>query len=340
MGVAPERPAGFLKTYHFVAVFVTLVVLALSIAGFTWAQDEVTLIVDGEPLQIQTQAETVGILLEEAGVELSCSHLVTPPQEALVSEGMTIVVREATPVSISRDGERVEVDVVGTTVTEALVAAGIQPSDDLRVVPSLTATLTVGLDITVSEVVTRVVEEPAALPYEEVERADASRPAGETEIVAEGVPGEALRTYHVVMVDGEFSEKRFVAERVVREPVDQVVERGTRSRIVPVSFTRTSSSSSRPAEGDRLTVTATAYAPGVNGVGTRTATGAKAQRGIIAVDPRVIPLGTRLYIPGYGYGTAADTGGAIKGNKIDVCVDTEAEAIAWGRRTVTIIIIR
>ncbi|MCL4554678.1 MAG: 3D domain-containing protein [Actinobacteria bacterium] len=340
MGVEPDRPAGFLKTYQFVAVFITLVVLALSIAGFTWAQDEVTLIIDGEPRQIETQAETVGVLLEQAGVDLSCSHLVTPSQDSPVSEGMTIVVREATPVSISMDDERVEIDVVGATVIEALVAAGIQPGDDLRVIPALTTTLTAGLDITVSEVVTRVVEEPVALPYEQVERADCALPICQTEVVTEGVPGEVVRTYHVVMVDGEFSEKRFVAERVVRQPVDEVVERGTRPRVAPASFTRTSSSSSRSAEGDRLTVTATAYAPGVNGVGTRTATGARAQRGIIAVDPRVIPLGTRLYVPGYGYGIAADTGGAIKGNKIDLCFDTEAEAIAWGRRTTSIIILQ
>ncbi|MDZ4180700.1 MAG: 3D domain-containing protein, partial [Coriobacteriia bacterium] len=94
-----------------------------------------------------------------------------------------------------------------------------------------------------------------------------------------------------------------------------------------------------PTSGEKRTVTTTAYAPGVDGVGTRTATGARAGYGIIAVDPSVIPLGTRLYIPGYGYGVAADTGGAIKGAKIDLCFDTRAEAIAWGRRTVTITVL-
>jgi 3D (Asp-Asp-Asp) domain-containing protein len=83
--------------------------------------------------------------------------------------------------------------------------------------------------------------------------------------------------------------------------------------------------------GRTLTVTATAYTlPG------HTATGAPVGYGIVAVDPSVIPLGTRLTIPGYGEGVAADTGGSIQGATIDVWVPSAAAAAAWGRRTVTI----
>jgi 3D (Asp-Asp-Asp) domain-containing protein len=85
------------------------------------------------------------------------------------------------------------------------------------------------------------------------------------------------------------------------------------------------------AGGQQLTVVATGYAlPG------RTATGMPVGWGVVAVDPSVIPLGTRMTIPGYGEGVAADTGGAIQGAVIDVWVPTAAAAAAWGRRTVTI----
>ena len=97
------------------------------------------------------------------------------------------------------------------------------------------------------------------------------------------------------------------------------------------------SSAGTPAAG-QMVVAASAYTPGV-GCGYYTATGAKAGFGIIAVDPSVIPLGTRMYVPGYGYGVAADTGGAIKGDRIDLCFDTLSEALSWGRRTVTITIV-
>ena len=80
-----------------------------------------------------------------------------------------------------------------------------------------------------------------------------------------------------------------------------------------------------------LTVVATGYAlPG------HTASGIPVGPGVVAVDPSVIPLGTRLSIPGYGQGIAADTGGAITGGRIDLWFSSQAEALAWGRRTVTI----
>jgi 3D (Asp-Asp-Asp) domain-containing protein len=80
-----------------------------------------------------------------------------------------------------------------------------------------------------------------------------------------------------------------------------------------------------------MTVTSTGYSmPG------RTATGLPVGPGIVAVDPAVIPLGTRLSIPGYGEGVAADTGGSVQGLTIDLWFPTLAEALAWGRRTVTI----
>ena len=84
-------------------------------------------------------------------------------------------------------------------------------------------------------------------------------------------------------------------------------------------------------DGTSLTVVATGYS-----LRGHTATGAPVGWGVVAVDPSVIPLGTRMTIPGYGSGVAADTGGAIVGNRIDLWFPTVAQAQAWGRRTVTI----
>lgn len=87
----------------------------------------------------------------------------------------------------------------------------------------------------------------------------------------------------------------------------------------------------------------TAYTPDA-GRGSRatfrTATGRRASYGVVAVDPRVIPLHTLLFVEGYGFAVAADTGGAIKGNIIDVCLPTNAECRQWGRRHVTVHIFR
>ena len=86
-----------------------------------------------------------------------------------------------------------------------------------------------------------------------------------------------------------------------------------------------------PAGGRTLVVSATGYSlPG------HTATGLPVGSGIVAVDPTVIPLGTRMTIPGYGEGVAADVGSGVRGATIDLWFPTVAQAYAWGRRTVTI----
>jgi 3D (Asp-Asp-Asp) domain-containing protein/peptidoglycan hydrolase CwlO-like protein len=86
-----------------------------------------------------------------------------------------------------------------------------------------------------------------------------------------------------------------------------------------------------PASGQKMTVSSTGYC--LRGT---TATGIPVAWGVVAVDPAVIPLGTRMYVPGYGEGVAADTGSAVQGRTIDLWFPSCAEALAWGRRTVTI----
>jgi len=87
-----------------------------------------------------------------------------------------------------------------------------------------------------------------------------------------------------------------------------------------------------PPEPETITFESTAY----TWTGYRTASGSWPSRGTIATDPRVIPLGTELYIEGYGPAVAADTGGAIQGQKLDLYMDTEHECLQWGRRKVQI----
>ena len=90
--------------------------------------------------------------------------------------------------------------------------------------------------------------------------------------------------------------------------------------------------------GRSLFVSATAYSAHDPGNGSRTAMGTPVRHGVIAVDPSVIPLGTRVFIPGYGEAVAEDVGGAIHGNRIDVAFDTHEEAIFFGWQELEIFI--
>lgn len=92
--------------------------------------------------------------------------------------------------------------------------------------------------------------------------------------------------------------------------------------------------------GKVMTVNSTAYNPdaGLSNPTFKTATGRPARHGMVAVDPRVIPMNSLLYIENYGWAVAADTGGAIKGMKVDVCLESRQEAMQWGRRKIRIIV--
>ena len=140
----------------------------------------------------------------------------------------------------------------------------------------------------------------------------------------------------------ELISSEIVEELVTKEAKNKIIERGTKKEELPiVELKKEPANVTVSAAGNNsLNVVATGYTPGDPGCTGITYTGTKASRGTIAVDPKVIPFGTKLYIPGYGYGVAADTGGAIKGNKIDLCYETRAEALNWGIKNITVYVVR
>lgn len=230
--------------------------------------------------------------------------------------------------------------VVGRSVADVFVSLGLDPASGLHVRPSIDTPLEAGMTIYASDVFLRVVQEEIEIPFEILTIDDPDMDVGVREVRTAGVPGRIIRIYEAVVTDGAEGARTLTAERVLEQPVDEVVAIGTRRVVTPALVSRGTERFTAPApeSGTEMTAEASAYTPGVD-CGYYTATGAKAGYGIIAVDPSVIPLGTRMYVPGYGYGVAADTGGAIKGYRIDLCFDTLSEALSWGRRTVTITIV-
>lgn len=163
-------------------------------------------------------------------------------------------------------------------------------------------------------------------------------------VLVPGQNGEKSVTYKVTYVDGKEFRKVRLSSAVTKEAISSKVSCGPKTvRKVAAkpakspnrSVSRQSSRSMSFAGRKTVTMTATAYAA-ESFRHSKTATGTRAVRGVVAVDPRVIPLGTKLYIEGYGYAVAADTGGAIKGNRIDLVMNTVRECRNWGRRKVKV----
>ena len=360
----PVTPARLLKTLHIVIFLIAALVVPLTVSGFVWAKKGVTVVVDGESAYYTTEAKTVSQVLDEVDVVLADGDVVSPLPETPVADGTEIVVRQAVPVTLDCNGTPVCLRVVGSTVADALVAAGLDPSLGLHVSPSVDATLTPDMTITATDVFVRILKEEAEVAFETVEEEDPGLLVGKRRTVREGVCGSAIRIYELLVVGEAETRRTVVAEEIIVPPVAAIVRVGTRvpSATKPVASARAKTPApiqggavagvAAPEGGTTLTVTSTAYTPwdaGCGGIGVinRKITSYKIPDGwgIVAVDRNVIPLGTKLYVPGYGYAIAADIGGAIRGDKIDVCFwaggESAAKAAArrWGRRTVTITIV-
>lgn len=149
---------------------------------------------------------------------------------------------------------------------------------------------------------------------------------GTTQVHEEGAPGVERQVIRTTLVGGEVAEEEIIHQFTLNAPKKRVVIQNTQ----PVE--RVEADLSQYTVVKTFEVEATAYTY----TGNRTATGVWPREGLIAVDPRVIPLGTEVYVEGYGYAIAADTGGAIKGNIIDVFFPSFQTCIEWGRRPVII----
>lgn len=175
--------------------------------------------------------------------------------------------------------------------------------------------------------------ETKAIPFQVLYEFSRDVGAGRLVTARRGVPGQLKKTY-VVKFDGDKPVSKTFVEEVRTEPVNEVILMGR------AGFNTSRSAFGR---GKVLTMTATAYDPSPQTIpGTKgiTATGRRAAFGVVAVDPRVIPLGSLVFVEGYGFAIAADTGGAIKGMKIDLCYNSRSTALRFGRKKVRVHVLR
>ncbi|NTW28056.1 MAG: DUF348 domain-containing protein [Coriobacteriia bacterium] len=338
MRYKPTCSARSSRTKNIIVAFVAAFIVVISFTGFVWAQKQITVVVDGRARYMETQAISVEGFLEDAGIPYSQGDVVSPTLDTRITPGMTVVLRHAVQVTLDVGGTKVQMRIVGTTVADALVAAGIDPTDNPAVQPGLDAKLTSGMIISLPNSFVRVTEDTVDVPFATETDSDPKMLVGESREVVAGANGVATNVYHTTVVNGVESEKVLFSTTVLTPAVNQVVVVGSMApKKITVNFNLASAAPAAYARS--LQVVATAYSAMQPELDEHTASGTLARRGVIAVDPSVIPLGTRVYVPGYGYAVAEDTGGAIKGDRIDVCFDSLVECDAWGRRTVTILIL-
>ncbi|WP_216831186.1 G5 and 3D domain-containing protein [Alkalihalobacterium elongatum] len=318
--------------------------------------NEVNVVINGDEEQVWTTADSVEDLVAELKITVKEHDKISPSLDTEIQPEMNVTYESAFMVRVKSDGEEHEVWTTSTTVADFLERESITLGELDRVEPALDEILNSEEEIKVVRVekVTDVVEETVA--FATVTKNDSSLQKGNEKVVESGKNGLVEKHYEVILEDGEEVSRELVKTETTRESTDRVVAVGTREPTPTVSRSSspapkqtstnsgsTSNSSSTSPSGKTMTVTATAYTANCNGCSGITATGINLKNNrnmkVIAVDPNVIPLGSRVHVEGYGTAIAGDTGGAIRGNKIDVHVPTKNEAYRWGNRTVKITIL-
>ncbi|HET8678937.1 MAG TPA: 3D domain-containing protein [bacterium] len=283
--------------------------------------------------RLTTYGETVRDVLQESSIVVGPYDRLTPAAGARLAPRMVIEIRRAFPVLVQTDGHRRVIMTAAATVDELIgdTAHGLAVRPHDRVYPSAETPLVAGDVVRIVRIDMRIIETPESIPYARIMRPDMALPSGVTRVAQPGRPGVRTHRLAITTSDGVVIDRRNLASVITLPPQDHVVHVGMR---------RMFADRGEFAGKEVVQMEATAYAPwhgeGVNDI---TAIGLKARYGVVAVDPTVIPLRSVLFIEGYGRAVAGDTGGAIKGYRIDLCYDTVREAYQFGRRPVRVYII-
>ncbi|MBZ9684941.1 ubiquitin-like domain-containing protein [Clostridium estertheticum] len=327
-------------------VFIVMMLLTCITVTIFNMKKVISVIVDGKSIQVITLKSNVNQILKTNNIALGAKDQITVSLDSEVKDGDKIYIKKAVNVKVKVDGKELNIQTAENTVADMLKAENIVLSGEDKVTPLKSDSLKSGLQVQITRVNTDVLQEVKAIDFATEFKNSNELDKGVKKVIQTGKAGQKVITSSVVYENGKEVSRKLVSEKLKSQPVKQIVALGTLGVYTPsrggdIHYT------------EKLRVRATAYnadfdstgkSPGDSGYGI-TSTGVRAKRNTdgystIAVDPRVIPLGTKLWVDGYGLAIAEDIGGAIKGNHIDLYFDSNNEMMDWGSRSVDIYILK
>lgn len=304
---------------------------------------------------VETYTDSVDEVLDEAGVDLSATDFVDADA---TEDTVQLSISHAQYATVVCDGATVTAQIEdGDTVAMLLEKLNITVGEDDILSHDPTATVSAGDTITIHRVTITYYTEESTTPYDSTTICDPTLSRGTTAVVQSGVDGRTVYTYEQKSIDGGEPVTTLV-QTDTYDMQTEIIAYGTRvyfqtptglsqskdyiTNIDDRTNTITLASGATYHLSKTVTCSCTAYTAKS---GSRTASGRKAQVGVVAVDTSVFPMGTKLLIQSssgsflYGVAVAGDTGSAVKGNTIDLYFDSASECYAFGRRTCTVYVL-
>ena len=284
----------------------------------------------------RTAATTVSQFLAERNIHVALGDEILPALDAPLSNGATIIFQPAFEVTFIDGASKTQLRTTAADVGSFLAMHGVTLGRYDKVFPSLGSAIHSGSRIRVLHISSwdRLVTEPVRMAV--IHRLDTSMPVGARRIEARGNAGERRVDFRYFKYPNGTVRRVALTDSIVRPVHPEVVLDGIGDIGAFSAYTARGVQHMQLQAVHAMRMIATAYTPWCAGCSGITASGVRAGHGIVAVDPRVIPLGTKLYIPGYGYAVAGDTGGAIIGDRIDLGFDSQSDAMRFGRREIVV----
>ena len=306
---------------------------------------EIKIDCNGEHRSASLAKGTVVDVLERTGITPAYDEVVEPALSTPIAENLTVKIYKGKKLSITADGKTDSVYVPNGNVCDVLTELGYKLSDDDILNVNRNSNIEDADKIVIKRVTYKNETETQSVDFETVKKNSKDVELGKTKVQTEGKKGEALVTKRCKYIDGKKVSSETVDKKITKEPVDKVVLMGTKgSNVSNPAGTFTDNNGNTVAYSSVVTGSGTAYtAP----AGSLTATGVTAYHGGVAVNPNIIPYGSKLYIVStdgsfvYGYATAVDTGGALMAGTaiVDCFYNTYDECVNFGRRNVNVYIV-
>ncbi|KGN02284.1 hypothetical protein Z969_05810 [Clostridium novyi A str. 4570] len=332
-------------------VFVSVLVALCATLGVLMNMEKsVNIVVDGKETSVMTYKSNVADILNKNNVVLGPKDIVEPDLQSNVKTGDTIKIRKAMSVQLTVGNDAKTILTAANTVGEMLSQEKITLGKEDKISVPQGTEIKDGDKISITRVSTKVEKKLQPIDFVTEVKKDNSLKNGTRKVVQEGKAGQREINEKVIYENGKVVSREVVNQAIIEQPTKKVIAMGTLQEQAAQPQRLSRGGSINHSKVYRMR--ATAYTESYNDTGKRpgdsdfgiTASGTRVRRNAngystVAVDPRVIPLGTKLYIEGYGYAIAEDTGGAIKGNKIDLYFNSDSQVSNWGVRYVNVYIV-